>query len=385
LKIPFNKPWLTGKEFDYIRQAAEYGQLSGNGMFTRKCRDYFEEHLAAKAVLLTTSCTDALEMAAILAGTGPGDEVIVPAFTFVSTPLAFTRTGATVVFADSKKDDPCLDESGIEDLITEKTKVIVPVHYGGRVCNMDKITEVASKYRIRVIEDAAHAWGSSYRGKPAGTFGETGCFSFHETKLLHCGEGGMIAVNDASLVKRAEEILDKGTNRASFYRGEVPYYEWTDIGSSFLLSDINAAFLAAQSEQSGFLLNERRKQWTGYFTQLTDLETGGYITLPMKPEDGFNCYSFHIITGSLTERQSLITYLSSFGIQAVAHYRNLAVSKYAMQNLQSKGVSLTNASNFQDRLLRLPMWVGLGDDNLGYICDKIKNFYRPVNVNGDSK
>jgi dTDP-4-amino-4,6-dideoxygalactose transaminase len=278
--IPFNIPFTTGNELEYIKQAIGNRHLSGNGPFTRKCCELLGVKYGFGKCLLTTSCTDALEMCALLLDIKPGDEVIVPAFTFVSTALAFARQGAKIVFIDSKSDNPCMDEDKIEKLITSRTKAIIPVHYGGFPCEMDSIMQIAEKHNLIVIEDSAHAFGSRYKSKLLGTIGHLGCFSFHETKVIHCGEGGMLTINDRKLSERAEIIWDKGTNRSQFQRGEVQKYEWLDTGSSFLLSDLNAAFLFSQLKEGEKIINYKKEQWFLYSSLLKDLGNKGLIKLP---------------------------------------------------------------------------------------------------------
>jgi len=275
MKIPFNKPYLSGNETDYIHQAVASGHISGNGMFTKKCQTFFEERWGFKKCLLTTSCTDALEMSALLLDIKPGDEVIMPSYTFVSTALAFVRQGAKIVFVDSREDHPNMDESLIEALITPQTRAIVPVHYAGMACDMDKIIALAEKYNLFVVEDAAQAIDSYYNGKPLGSMGHLGCFSFHETKNIQSGEGGMLAINDERFMKRAEIVWEKGTNRAEFFRGEVNKYGWVDIGSSFLPSDIIAAFLYAQLENLDDIQKRRKDIWNTYYDGLKPLADKG--------------------------------------------------------------------------------------------------------------
>lgn len=364
----------------YIGEAVASGYIAGNGSFTKRCCELIEKEPGFSKVLLTTSCTSALEMSAILADVKPGDEVIVPAYTFVSTALAFARQGAKIVFADSREDHPGIDEEKLEGLVTEKTKVIVPVHYGGRVCDMDKIMTVARKHHLIVAEDAAHAFGSYYRGKPAGTIGHLGCFSFHETKVIHCGEGGMISVNDEKYRERAEVIWEKGTDRCAFRKGEVPFYVWRDTGSSFLMSDLNAAFLLGQLENAGEIISRRKKQWELYYELLKPAEKRGFIKLPPPPvDDGFNYYTFYILTGKNTERDTLKEALNSSGIQAITHYFNLAVSPYAAKmgwNGTDKEFAMCNM--YAERLLRLPLYYGLGEDAISEIAYRIIAIYEGI-------
>ena len=316
---PFNKPYITGKEVHYIYDAVASGHISGNGKYTKKCQQYFENNWGFKKTLLTTSCTDALEMCALLLDIQPGDEVIVPSYTFVSTALAFVRQGAKIVFVDSRKDHPGIDEDKIEDLITSKTKVIVPVHYAGVASDMDKIMDIAERHNLFVVEDAAQAIDSYYRGKDGikqalGTIGHLSAFSFHETKNIQCGEGGLLGINDKRFVERAEVIWEKGTNRAEFFRGEVNKYGWVDIGSSFLPSEITAAFLWAQLENLDAIQKKRKKIWKQYYDGLKPLADKGYFKLPEIPDYGVNNgHMFYLVCPSLAERISLIAHLKENG------------------------------------------------------------------------
>src|SRR5664280_2868130 len=315
MSIPFNKPYLTGKELDYIKDAVSRGKISGNGYYTRKCQEFFQERYGFKKCLLTTSCTDALEMAAILCNLQPGDEVIIPSYTFVSTANAFVLRGAKIVFADSRKDHPGIDESKIESLITSRTKVIVPVHYAGVACDMDIIMDIAKRHNLLVVEDAAQSIDSFYKGKALGGIGHIGCFSFHETKNIQCGEGGMLVINDNRFLKRAEIIWEKGTNRAEFFRGEVNKYGWVDIGSSFLPSEISAAFLWAQIENLDELQNKRKQIWYLYYGQLKPLEDNGCFQLSIIPSYATNnAHMFYLVCISLEDRSNLITYLKNCGV-----------------------------------------------------------------------
>ena len=364
--IPFNKPYLTGKETKYITDAVNIGQISGNGVYTKKCQKVFEKKYGFKKCLLTTSGTDALEMSAILANIKSGDEVIMPSYTFVSTANAFVLFGAKIIFADSKKDLPNIDENKIEELITPKTKAIVVVHYAGIACNMDKIMALAAKYNLFVIEDAAQSIDSYYKNKPLGSIGHFGAFSFHETKNIQCGEGGMIAINDNNYIKRAEIIWEKGTNRAEFFRGEVNKYEWVDIGSSFLPSDINAAFLYAQLENLEDIQNKRKKIWQTYYNNLRNLETKGCLKLPYVPDYATNnAHMFYLICNSGDDRNNLLKHLKSNGIYAVFHYLTLHNSPFYKD--KHDGRKLINATRFENRLLRLPLFYELTNNNINYI------------------
>jgi dTDP-4-amino-4,6-dideoxygalactose transaminase len=373
--IPFNKPFLTGKEAHYMYQAVSSGKLSGNGDFTKKCHKFFEERYGFKKCLLTTSCTDALEMAAMLAQIKPGDEVIIPSYTFVSTALAFVREGAKIVFADSGANHPNIDISAIESLITPRTRAIVPVHYAGIACDMDAIMGLAKKYNLLVIEDAAQAIDSYYKGRPLGSIGHMGCFSFHETKNIISGEGGMLAINDPSLIPRAEIIWEKGTNRAEFFRGEVNKYGWVDIGSSFLPSETTAAFLFAQIENMETIQSKRKILWDAYHSELMPLEARGKISLPKIP--GFatnNAHMFYIVCKSLEERSQLIDFLKKNEIMAVFHYLSLHSSSYYAP--KHDGRSLPSSDFYTNTLLRLPLYFELELDDVKRIANLISQFYQ---------
>jgi dTDP-4-amino-4,6-dideoxygalactose transaminase len=374
MKIPFNKPYLTGKEAHYIYEAVyKYGHLAGNGVYTKKCQKLLENKLGIKKALLTTSCTDALEMAAMLIDIRPGDEVIVPSYTFVSTALAFERQGAEIKFADSKNDHPNIDVSKVEKLITHKTKAIVPVHYAGTAVEMGTLLDLATKYNLFVIEDAAQAIDGYYKHKPLGSIGHLGAFSFHETKNIISGEGGLLAINDERLIERAEILWEKGTNRASFFRGEVNKYGWVDTGSSFLPSEIIAAFLHAQLEEVKNIQNTRKNHWDTYYSRLQIIEEKG-VMLPSIPEYGTNnAHMFFLICNNLEERDLLIKFLKEKGIHAVFHYLSLHRSDHYLKN--HKLVELTNADKFSDRLVRLPMFYELSDQELNFIIDSVIRFY----------
>ena len=374
MKIIFNKPYITGKELEYISEAISFGHISGNGIFTKKCQQYFEEKWDIKKCLLTTSCTDALEMCAMLLNIKEGDEIITPTFTFVSTALAFTRQKAKIVFAESREDHPGIDENKIESLITKNTKAIVVVHYAGVACNMDKIMRIASKYNIYVIEDAAQAIDSFYKGKQLGTFGHFGCFSFHETKNIQSGEGGLVLVNDEDFLYRSEIIWDKGTNRAQFFRGEINKYGWVDTGSSFLPSDILAAFLYAQIEDLNSIQKRRKTIWYNYFNGLKVLETKGLIKLPKIPKYATNnAHMFYFLCKSEDERSALIKHLKFNGIYATFHYQCLHSSKF--QNNAIENDKYKNAYIFQDSLIRLPLFVELSYKQQKEVMNQILSFY----------
>lgn len=373
--IPFNKPFLTGKEAHYMYQAVYTGKLSGNGVFTKKCQTFFEEHYAFKKALMATSCTDALEMAAILCGIKPGDEVIVPSYTFVSSALAFVRQGARIIFADSCSDNPNIDADKIEALITERTKVIVPVHYAGVACDMDKIMEVAEKYNLLVVEDAAQAIDSFYKGRPLGSIGHLAAFSFHETKNIISGEGGLLVINDERFIHRAEIIWEKGTNRSEFFRGEVNKYGWVDTGSSFLPSEIIAAFLYAQLENMELIQTRRKVIWKQYHDGLKHLEGEGCCKLPDLP--GYatnNAHMFYLVCRSLKERTDLIQYLKGNDVQLVFHYLSLHLSDYYKAHYMEIP-QLPFCDKFADCLVRLPMFYELKDEEVKRIVKLIDEFY----------
>jgi dTDP-4-amino-4,6-dideoxygalactose transaminase len=374
MNIPFNKPYLTGKEAHYLYQAVYSGKISGNGIFTKKCHAFFEEKYGFHKCLLTTSCTDALEMAAILLNIEAGDEVIVPSYTFVSTVNAFILRGAKAVFADSYADNPNIDAETIEKLITPKTKAIVVVHYGGIACDMDKIMDLANKYKLFVVEDAAQAVDSYYKGRPLGSIGHLAAFSFHETKNIISGEGGMLVINDPQFVNRAEIIWEKGTNRSAFWRGEVDKYNWVDIGSSFLPSEIIAAYLFAQLENLEDIQQKRIKIWEKYWKNLEPLAEKGLFRLPNIPNYATNnAHLFHLECTNTKERNNLIAFLKSNDISALFHYISLHSSPYYLD--KHDGRVLANADNFTETLVRLPLFYELTENEQDYIIEKIFTFY----------
>lgn len=375
--ITFNKPFLTGKEAHYMYQAVYTGRLSGNGFFTKKCQQFFEDKYDFKKAILTTSGTDALEMAAILCDVKPGDEVIVPSYTFVSSALAFVRQGAKIIFADSCKDNPNIDPERLKGLITNKTKVIVPVHYAGVACDMDRIMDIANRHNLFVVEDAAQAIDSYYKGKPLGTIGHFGCFSFHETKnVTSGGEGGLLSVNDEAYLRRAEIIWEKGTNRAEFFRGMVNKYGWVDIGSSFLPSEINSAFLWAQLESLDQIQNRRKEMWGAYYEGLKDLADKGFFSLPDIPEYATtNAHMFYLVCRSLDERTKLISYLKDKDVNAVFHYLSLHLSDYYKDHHEGIIPNLPNCDRFADCLVRLPMFYELKDEEVQIVVDAIKEYF----------
>ena len=377
--IPFNKPYLTGKEMQYIEEAVKSGKISGNGFFTKKCQEFFEKEFGFKKTLLTTSCTDALEMAAILADIKEGDEVIVPSFTFVSTALAFVRQGADIVFADSYSDNPNIDADQIEALITEKTKAIVVVHYAGVACDMDKIISIANKHGIIVIEDAAQAIDSYYISKDGtrkalGSIGHLSAFSFHETKNIISGEGGMLCINDDRFIQRAEIIWEKGTNRSQFFRGEVDKYSWVDTGSSFLPSEIISAFLWAQIENMRDIQDKRIKIWNRYYEGLSSFEPVSIKKpkLPLVPEYATNnAHMFYLVCDNVDDRTRFIQHLKDKGILSVFHYLSLHKSSY-YEKYSTRKSELPNSDMFSDCLVRLPLFYELTDEQVEYIINTIK-------------
>lgn len=381
IMIPFNKPFLTGKEAHYMYQAVYTGKLSGNGVFTKKCQQFFEEKYGFKKAIMTTSGTDALEMAAILCEVKPGDEVIVPSYTFVSSALAFVRQGAKIVFADSCDHNPNIDVEKIEALITPKTKVIVPVHYAGVACDMDQIMEIANKYNIFVVEDAAQAIDSYYKGKPLGGIGHFGCFSFHETKNVTAGgEGGLLVVNEEQFIRRAEIIWEKGTNRAEFYRGMVNKYGWVDTGSSFLPAEINSAFLLAQLENLDMIQQRRKDIWQQYYDSLKPLADKGYFYMPDIPAYATNnAHMFYIVCRNLVERTNLITFLKENGMLAVFHYLSLHLSDY-YASVETEIPSLPECDRYADCLVRLPMFFELTDNDISKVIRGIYSFYNDCHV-----
>lgn len=376
--IPFNKPYLTGKEAHYMYQAVYSGKISGNGIFTKKCQEFFEKRYGFRKCLMTTSGTDALEMAAILCDVQPGDEVIVPSYTFVSSALAFVRQGARIIFADSGKDNPNIDAEKLEALITDKTKVIVPVHYAGIACDMDKIMDVAHRHGLLVVEDAAQAVDSFYKGKPLGGIGDLGCFSFHETKnITSGGEGGLLVINNEHFIRRAEIIWEKGTNRAEFFRGMVNKYGWVDTGSSFLPTEIVSAFLYAQLENLDEIQRRRRLLWDIYKEGLRYLESEGIVKLPYLPDYATNnAHMFYMVCKLLEERTALIDFLKGEGIGAVFHYLSLHKSDYYIKHHKGVIPELPECDRYADCLVRLPMFFELSEEDVREVVDRINDFYK---------
>lgn len=371
--ILFNRPYFTGKELSYIEQVCHSTTMSGNGDFTKLCHRFFEERYGFRKCLLTTSGTDALEMCAMLCGLQPGDEVIVPSYTFVSSALAFLREGAKVVFADSGPDDPNVTAAAIEPLITPRTRVLVVVHYAGVACDMDAIMALAAKHNLLVVEDAAQAVDSYYKGRPLGSIGHLGAFSFHESKNIHCGEGGMLTINDERFLRRAEILWEKGTNRAEFYRGMVNKYGWCDMGSSFLPSELNAAYLWAQLEQMDDIQSRRKHIWQMYRDSLADLAAQG-VVMPALPDYATNnAHIFYMVCRSLDERTRLIAYLKEQGVMATFHYLPLHTSSYYHD--KHDGRALPNCDRYGDCLVRLPLYYELTDEEVQEIITLVRRFY----------
>ncbi|MBW5448458.1 dTDP-4-amino-4,6-dideoxygalactose transaminase [Cohnella sp. CFH 77786] len=376
--IPFNIPAITGKETDYIKEAIALNHLSGDGIFTKKCSDWFESRLHVKRALMTTSCTHSLEMCAILADIGDGDEVIMPSFTFVSTANAFVLRGAKVVFVDIDPLTMNMDLKEVVRAITSKTKAIIPVHYAGNSCDMDKLMNIAEHYNLLVIEDAAQAIMSEYHNKPLGTIGHLGCISFHETKNLNCGEGGALLINDSRFIDRAEIIREKGTNRSKFYRGEVDKYSWVDIGSSYLMSELNAAFLYAQLINAETITYNRINNWNLYHELFHEYSLNDYIELPMIPTyNKPNGHMYYIKTTHLVERTELIQYLRANGVYSVFHYVPLHSSplgrKYGFFSGEDQYTTRES-----ERILRLPLFYGMSANDVKYISEMVNRYYKFV-------
>ena len=370
--IPFNKPYFSGRELKYLEEVCHSTTMSGNGDFTKKCHTFFEQKYGFKKCLLATSGTDALEMCAMLCNLNPGDEVIVPSYTFVSTALAFLREGAKVVFADSSAENPNMEVEQIEPLINEKTKVIAVVHYAGVACDMDAIMALAEKHNLLVVEDAAHCIDSFYKGRPLGSIGHLGAFSFHETKNISSGEGGMCVINDERFVRRAEIIWEKGTNRAEFYRGMVNKYGWVDMGSSFLPSEFNAAYLWAQLEQLDDIQGKRKHIWNRYFEGLNG-KIGNEVKLPYIPEYATNnAHMFYLLCPNLEYRTALMKFLKENDVQTTFHYLPLHSSKF-YEN-KHDGRELPNCDRYGDTLVRLPLFYELTDWEIDKIVKLIVEF-----------
>lgn len=373
--ISFNVPPYTGKENEYIAEAIANRKICGDGEFTKKCNEWMEEKTGTAKALLTTSCTHATELAAILADIKPGDEVIMPSYTFVSTADAFVLRGAKVVFVDIRPDTMNIDENLIEAAITEKTKAIVPVHYAGVACEMDKIMEIAKRYHLCVIEDAAQGIMSTYKGQALGTIGDYGCYSFHETKNYSMGEGGALLIKHQEDVERAEIVREKGTNRSKFFRGQIDKYTWVDAGSSYLPSELNAAYLWAQLEAAQEIFDDRMTSWNRYYEGLKDMEEAGYVELPYIPKEcEHNAHMFYIKTTNLEERSNLIDFLKQNAINAVFHYIPLHSAPAGKKYGEFRGEDRFTTKE-SERLLRLPLYYGLGDD-VECVVEQVKNFYK---------
>ena len=376
MRIPFNKPPFVGPEFDYVRAAVESGRICGDGQFNQKCHAWLKERTGTAKALLTTSCTHALEMAALLCDVGPGDEVIMPSFTFVSTADAFAMRGAKCVFVDIRPDTMNLDEKLIEQAITPRTHAIVPVHYAGVACEMDTINEIARKHRLFVVEDAAQGMMATYKGRALGALGDFGCYSYHETKNYSMGEGGALLIRDEAFADRAEIIREKGTNRCQFHRGEVDKYTWVELGSSYLPSELNAAYLYAELENAEKIFDDRMASWNAYYERLVGLERRGLIELPKVPaECRHNAHMFYIKMPDLDGRTKMIAHLVKNEILAVFHYVPLHNAPAGKRYGEFRGEDrFTTAES--NRLLRLPMYYGLKRDDLNFVCDKVEEFFK---------
>ena len=373
--IGFNVAPFTGKEFDYIREAIEAEHICGDGIFTKKCNDWIEKQTGTAKALLTTSCTHATEMAALLLELQPGDEVIMPSYTFVSTADAFVLRGAVPVFADIRPDTMNLDETLIEAAVTERTRAIVPVHYAGVSCEMDRILEIAEKYGLAVVEDAAQGVCASYKGRALGTMGDYGCFSFHETKNFSMGEGGALLIRDPEHVEDAEILREKGTDRSKFFRGQVDKYRWVNHGSSYLPSDMNAAYLWAQLEMADAITADRMRNWELYREMLQPLALQEKIELPMVPEECIhNAHMFYLKAADLEERTELIAYLKAAEIQTVFHYVPLHTAPAGLKFGRFSGEDRYTTRE-SERILRLPMYYGLEPGQVDYICEMVRKFY----------
>lgn len=374
--ISFNKPPYVGEEIKYIEEAVKAQKICGDGQFTKKCNKWFEDKTGAAKVLLTTSCTHATELAALLLDIQPGDEVIMPAYTFVSTADAFVLRGATAVFVDINPKTMNIDENLIEDAITEKTKAIVPVHYAGVSCEMDKIMEIAKKHNLYVVEDAAQGVMSTYKGKALGTIGDYGCYSFHETKNYSMGEGGALLIRDGKNAELAEIIREKGTNRSKFFRGQIDKYTWVEAGSSYLPSDMNAAYLWAQLQKADEINENRLQSWNRYYEGLKDLKEAGKIELPYVPEYcEHNAHMFYIKAKDLEERSALISYLKENGVTAVFHYIPLHTAPAGKEYGRFYGEDKYTTKE-SERIIRLPMYYELDEQDAKKVMDLIHTFYK---------
>jgi dTDP-4-amino-4,6-dideoxygalactose transaminase len=372
--IGFNTPYFSGKEFEYIKKAIDNRKLSGDGEFTKRCHEFFEKRYGFKKALLTTSCTDALELSALLLDIQPGDEIIAPSFTFVSTVNPFILRGAKIIFVDSTAASPAMDIDAIESLITNRTKAIIVVHYAGVACDMDKLDAIAAKHKLHIVEDAAQAIESFYKGKPLGCFGVAAAFSFHETKNLISGEGGMLAINDQQLIQRAEILREKGTNRSAFFRGEVDKYNWVDIGSSFLPSELNAAYLFAQLEQLENIQQRRKKIWNIYDENLKRLGENDLVQLPLIPDYATNnAHLYYMVTKNVDQRDALIAKLKEENINAVFHYQSLHNSPFYRD--KHDGRELRQSERYSDCLVRLPLHMDITDGDALRVVNAVSDFY----------
>ena len=381
VEIPFNKPYLCGGELAYIAEAHAGGQLAGDGVFTQRCHALLEEMTGSSKVLLTHSCTAALEIAALLADVGPGDEIIMPSYTFVSTANAFVLRGATPVFVDIRADTLNIDERKIEAAITKHTKAIVPVHYAGVACEMDTIMDIAGRYDLLVIEDAAQGVMSTYKGRALGSIGHLGTYSFHETKNIISGEGGALLINDPTMIERAEILREKGTNRSQFFRGEIDKYTWVDMGSSYLPGEIVAAFLLAQLEASDEITQARLSIWKTYQVALKQLQVAGHLDLPTVPDvDEHNGAMFYLILASSQARNDCLRYLRAAGIGAVFHYVPLHSSKFGQKHCRTSEM-LSTTSDMADRIIRLPFWIGI-EPLQQRVSSTIISFYQGIDGAG---
>lgn len=373
--IRFNVPPYTGKEMEYIKQAVEAQKICGDGEFTKKCSEWIEKKTGTKKCLLTTSCTHATELAALLSDIKEGDEVIMPSYTFVSTADAFVLRGAKAVFVDIRSDTMNIDETKIEAAVTEKTKAIVPVHYAGVACEMDTIMDIAKRHHLTVIEDAAQGILSTYKGRQLGAIGDFGCFSFHETKNYSMGEGGAILIQREKDIEEAEIIREKGTNRSKFFRGQVDKYRWMNYGSSYLPSDMNAAYLYAQLELAGEIFEDRMNSWEHYQRELTPLAEKGKIELPVIPKDcTHNAHMFYIKAKDLEERTALLSFLKEKDILAVFHYVPLHSAPAGLKFGRFAGEDVYTTKE-SERIARLPMYYGLAPEQVDYICEQVRAFY----------
>lgn len=372
--IQFNIPPYTGREMDYIKEAIEKRKICGDGEFTKRCNQWIEKQSGTTKALLTTSCTHATEMAAILCGIQPGDEVIMPSYTFVSTADAFVLRGAKAVFVDIRPDTLNIDEKLIENAVTEKTKAIVPVHYAGISCEMDTIMDIARKYNLKVVEDAAQGVMSYYKGQALGTIGDFGCLSFHETKNLSMGEGGALLIKDQDMIEKAEIVREKGTNRSKFFRGQIDKYTWIDAGSSYLPSELNAAYLWAQMEMAKDIYDDRMSSWNAYYEGLRDLRDKGVLEIPVVPESCVhNAHMFYIKVSDLEERTKMIAYLKEHDVNAVFHYIPLHTAPAGVKYGEFRGEDRYTTKE-SERLIRLPLYYGLGKD-VEKVIDAVRKFY----------